>query len=75
MKLDKNTKHDLKVGDVLRFSDSEEYEVIHIFCDYKVNRNAMSLTLKRNDGRMLYCVPSSTFYGCEIIHNMNYKEV
>lgn len=73
MKLDKNTKHNLKVGDVLQFSDSEEYEVLHIFCDYKVNRNAMSLTLKCKDGRIIYCTPSSNFYGAEIIFSYSHN--
>lgn len=74
MKLDKNTKHDLKVGDVLRFSESEEYEILRIFYG-SVNKNAISLTLRIPDGRIIYCTPSSHFYGGEIIHNMNYKEV
>lgn len=75
MKLDKNTKHNLKVGDVLRFSDSEEYEVLHIFCDYNLNRNAMSLTLKCKDGRVIYCTPSSIFYGAEIIFSYSHNLV
>lgn len=67
MKLDKNTKHNLMVGDVLRFSDSEEYEVLRIFYG-SVNKNAMNLTLKDcNDGRVIYYSPSSHYYGAEII--------
>ena len=66
MKLDKNTKQNLKVGDVLRFSDSEEYEVLRIYQGFS-NRTAMNLTLKLPDGRIIYYTPSSHFYGGEII--------
>ena len=67
MKLDRNTKRSLKVGDVLRFSDSEQYEIIRIFRHIDANINATNLTLKRGDGSMIYYVPSSCFYGGEII--------
>lgn len=67
MKLDKNTKHDLKVGDVLRFSDSEEYEVLRTIRSSATNSNALNLTLKCPDGRVIYGTPSSHYYGAEII--------
>lgn len=66
MKLDKNTKCNLKVGDVLRFSDSEEYEILRIYQGFS-NRTAMNLTLKLPDGRIVYYTPSSNYYGAEII--------
>jgi hypothetical protein len=68
MKLDRNTKRGLKVGDVLRFSDSEQYEIIRIFHCINANINATNLTLKREGGGMIYYAPSSSFYGGEIIH-------
>ena len=67
MKLDKNTKHNLMVGDVLRFSDSEEYEVLRIIRSSATNSNALNLTLRCPDGRVIYGTPSSHYYGAEII--------
>lgn len=68
MKFNKNTKHSLKVGDIIKFSDNEKYEVLRIFYG-SVNKNAMSLTLRNPDGRIIYCTPSSGFYGGEIVSN------
>lgn len=67
MKLDKNTKHNLMVGDVLRFSDSEKYEVLRTISSSATRSNALNLTLRCPDGRVIYGTPSSHYYGAEII--------
>lgn len=64
-KLDKNTKHELKAGDVLFFSEKEKYLVRTVL---DCGRN-VSITVQLPDGRCVYLQPSSLFYGAEIIKN------
>lgn len=66
MKLNKNTKHDVKAGDILRFDNGDEYTVKTII--EGAYRNALSFTIRDNrDGRTIYAYPSSELYGAEIV--------
>lgn len=71
MKLNKTTKHDLKRGDKLRFSETDEYTVLSVFTatDRYGNPNSVSITAQDQHGRVLYYSPSSLFYGAEIIRS------
>lgn len=67
MKLNKTTKHDVKVGDILRFDNGPEYTVMTVITAYRY-ANAVSFTLRDNrDGRTIYAYPSSELYGAEIV--------
>ena len=67
MKLNKTTKHDVKVGDVLRFKSGAEYTVTNVITAYRY-ANAVSFTIRDNrDGRTIYAYPSSELYGAEIV--------
>ena len=65
MKLNRETKKDLEIGDVLRDSCGD-YTVLNIIHGMRGN---VSLTLRIPDGRTLYAYPSSQCYGMEIIKN------
>ena len=65
-KLNKDTKHDVKVGDILRFDYGDSYIVTGIFPG-RYN-NALSFTIRDTQtNRTIYCTPSSGLYGAEII--------
>ena len=69
-KLNRETKSELKSGDILRFSDKESYEVTSVFCntDRYGNARSVSITVRcESDGRHIYYTPASGFYGAEII--------
>jgi len=66
MKLNKDTKHDVKVGDILRFDDGSEYTVTNVITAYRY-ANAVSFTIRDKYGRTIYAEPSSKLYGAEII--------
>lgn len=69
-KLNKETKHSLKSGDILRFQGGDSYEVMGVFrnTDRYGNTKAVSITVKcERDGRYIYYTPASGFYGAEII--------
>ena len=66
MKLNKDTKHDVKVGDVLRFENGDSYIVTTII--EGSYRNALSFTIRDiKDGRTIYAHPSSKLYGADIV--------
>ena len=66
MKLNKETKHEVKAGDILRFDCGDEYTVINVI--EGAYRNALSFTIRdTKDGRTLYAYPSSKLYGAEIV--------
>ena len=66
--LGKDTKHLLKPGVVLRFPN-ESYVVESVFSgsDRYGNLRSVSVTVLCEDGRHIYCAPSSLFYGGEIV--------
>lgn len=75
MKLNKNTKSHLAAGVLLKDGNSE-YKVLSVFSgtDRFKSQNAVSITVEVTKasepwvvGRRLYCVPSSNFYGMEIV--------
>lgn len=67
MKLNKNTKHDVKAGDILRFDNGDEYTVTNVITAYRY-ANAVSFTIRDSkDGRTIYAYPSSKLYGAEIV--------
>ena len=69
-KLNRETKSELKSGDILRFSDKESYEVMSVFrnTDRYGNARSISITVRcESDGRYIYYTPASGFYGAEII--------
>lgn len=68
--LDKDTKLELRQGDVLRFPDGPAYDVVGVFCgsDRFGNVRSVSITVRcHSDGRYIYYTPSSGFYGAEIV--------
>lgn len=68
--LDKDTKLELRQGDVLRFPDGSAYDVMSVFCgsDRFGNVRSVSITVRcHSDGRYIYYTPSSGFYGAEIV--------
>ena len=66
MILNKDTKHYLEIGDVLRFSDGSEYLVTNLWKGQY--RNSLSVTIQcLKDRRTIYGEPSSELYGAEII--------
>lgn len=66
MKLNKDTKHNLKSGTILRFSDGSIYTVMSVF---PMNKG-INITVRCADGRYIYCTPSSGFYGAEMLEEM-----
>jgi len=75
MKLNKNTKSHLAIGVLLK-GENLEYKVLNVFhgTDRVKSQNAVSLTVEVTKaseawlvGRRIYCLPSSNFYGMEII--------
>ena len=69
MKLDKNTKHEVEMGDRLKFSDDCICAVVNVirWADGR-HVNAVSYTLRDlRDGRTIYSMPSSQCYGATII--------
>lgn len=65
MKLNKETKHSLEIGDVLRFPEGD-YVVLNTWVSGRYNQG-LSITLRIPDGRTIYGMPSSQLYGAEII--------
>ena len=66
MKLNKNTKTLVNVGDMLVFSDSEKYLVVNVI-EYHKN-GARGFTLRdMKTGMHVYSMPSSMYYGAEIV--------
>lgn len=69
MKLDKNTRKSLRIGDILKFSDSEKYIVITI-----LENRFGGLTATIQDvftKRTIYLIAVSKLYGSEIIREEN----
>ena len=67
MKLNKNTKTLVNVGDMLVFSDSEKYRVVTII-EYNNRNGARGFTLvDMKTGMHVYSMPSSMYYGAEIV--------
>ena len=65
MKLNRSTKRDVKVGDVLRFSAREEYTVTGV---HPTGASSLCFTIRDNKtGQWIYAYPSSQLYGAEII--------
>jgi len=71
MKLNRLTKHDVKIGDRLRFASGQELLVINVISggDRYGRAGAVSFTLRFDNGQVLYAYPSSQLYGAEIIKN------
>jgi hypothetical protein len=68
MKLTKDTKTAVEVGDVLRFSAKESYTVVNIIC----TGNARNFTIQNNETKQtIYAYPASKCYGAEIIKRRN----
>lgn len=69
MKLNRETKHNLKVGDILKFNDSGKPNSAYIIIDiFESNRGSMSFYLRDVvDHRPIYGMPSSECYGAEIV--------
>lgn len=64
MKLTSATKHDVKIGDVIRFSDSEKYLVINTIPG---ERGRMAYTLQDTKTKqVLYSWPASKCYGATV---------
>lgn len=69
MKLDRNTKHEVEIGDRIKFSDDSVCTVVNVirWADGR-SGNAVSYTLRDlRDGRTIYSMPSSQCYGATII--------
>ena len=65
MKLDKNTKKYIKAGDILKFSDSEQYLVTLAIED---NRSRINVTIQdMKTKQYIYMYPIYKLYGSEII--------
>lgn len=67
MKLNKDTKYSLQSGMILRFPDGSTYTVLSVF---PMNRG-INITVRCDDGRYIYCTPSSGFYGAEMLEKMD----
>lgn len=65
MKLNKETKHSLEIGDVLRLSDGD-YIIRNMWASGYHNQG-LNITLTDPYGRTIYGMPSSQLYGAEII--------
>jgi len=66
MILNKETKHNLEIGDILRFSGCPDYLVTGMW--WGKYKNALSVTIQdMRDKRTIYGMPSSELYGAEII--------
>lgn len=65
MKLDKNTKWNVQVGDYIRFKHGDMYKVITVLitCGKAVNYTLQDV----EDKRYIYLYPSSKCYGAEIL--------
>lgn len=73
MKLNRSTKRDVKVGDVLRFSAREEYTVTGVL---PYGASGLCFTIRDNKtGQWIYAYPSSQCYGAEIIKKNMETEV
>lgn len=67
MKLNRSTKHDVQVGDVLRFSYDGDYLVTNVIPS---GTSGVCFTLRSTKtGQTIYAYPSSQLYGAEIIKN------
>ena len=65
VKLNRSTKRDVKVGDVLRFDYGDEYTVTGI---HPTGASSLCFTIRDNKtGQWIYAYPSSQLYGAEII--------
>lgn len=70
MKLNRETKHHVKVGDRIRFSDNSTYLVTGVISgtDRAGSCGSVSYTIRdERDGRTIYAHPSSACYGAEFI--------
>lgn len=70
MELNRNTKHQVKAGDLLRFDSGEEYRVETVIggTDRYMSGSSLSFTIRdTRDGFVIYCYPSSKLYGAEIV--------
>ena len=64
MKLNRNNKYTIEIGDQLKFSESEVYTVTTII----PVRNGVNFTLRDvKTGQTIYSNPSSQCYGAEVI--------
>ena len=64
MKLNKDNKHNIKIGDMIRFSCGEAYIITTVI----QNGHSVCFTLRDiKSGQYLYCYPSNKCYGAEII--------
>jgi len=64
MKLTKDNKHSVTVGDILKFSEKESY-MIRTVVPYN---NGICFSLQDTKTKqVIYCYPSSKCYGTEII--------
>ena len=71
MKLNKDTKHIVQIGDVLSFGD-EQYLVKNVMrcTDKYMSSLAVSYTIQNiAKGWVIYSYPSSKLYGAEIIRS------
>ena len=65
MKLNKETKHLVEVGDNIRFTCGNNYKVVTVI---KSANGGLNFTLEDvKDGRRIYSYPSSKCYGAEIL--------
>lgn len=74
MKLNKDTKWDVQIGDFLY--DGKYHSVFRVTNLWEGgNRNALYLTVDFPDGRRLYGGRSSDFYGLEIVNGNSPEEL
>ncbi len=65
-KLNRETKHSVKVGDILQFTH-DSYIVTNIIRDER-DSNRICFTIRdTKNGRPIYAYPSSKLYGAEIV--------
>ncbi len=66
MKLNKDTKKTVKVGDILRYDCGDSYRVTAVFP--AAHGRGLCFTIRDTKTNMpIYCIPSSNLYGAEII--------
>lgn len=65
MKLNRETKENLREGMTLRFQDGSAYKVLTVI---RLNRG-VNITVRCEDGRTIYATPSSGFYGAEMLED------
>ena len=71
MKLDKDTKFSVSVGDHLRFSEKESYTVVTVIDSGR----SLCFTLRDDkSGQTIYAYPSSKLYGAEIVKQKTAKQ-